>query len=211
MLPLATIGAYVLSACTITLFRPFLAARTDLGRESLNEAKGLTLFMSTATKELESMKDSPDKAQELFVRLLPYALSLGVTETWAEHFFHIIKEANTPESETAYNTLLPSYDYILRQIVSDDMCLYDFSSAVKEFTGTSPSLDMSEIFIFENNSQCRCKSVKNTAAKDFSGNKFPGGGGIELCAAFSPAPLLKYLRLFSLLLFCLCCYIFLSK
>ncbi len=79
----------------------FLAAkmprRTKLGQDTLDQLKGLKLYIETAEKDRIKMMQSPNapyaanaseptRTVNLFEKLLPYAIIFGVEKQWAEQF-----------------------------------------------------------------------------------------------------------------------------
>lgn len=87
------IGAAVLSF----FFGFFMSRRTEQGVVALEKIKGLKLYLQTAEKDRIAMlqspnapyakkSDAPIKTVELFERLLPFAIVLGVENEWANQF-----------------------------------------------------------------------------------------------------------------------------
>lgn len=93
LITFGTIGGAVVFAA----FYHFLAARTSQGVAAEEHIKGLKLYLQVAEKDRIKMLQSPDapyapKADEpahtveLFEKLLPYAVVLGVENEWAKKF-----------------------------------------------------------------------------------------------------------------------------
>jgi uncharacterized membrane protein len=107
----------VMSALIAFGFGVLMPARTAKGVAALEASKGLKMYLETAEKDRIKMLQSPDakyasaheapvKTVELFEKLLPYAMILGVENQWAKQFEGIY---NTPPSWyegnwTAFNT-----------------------------------------------------------------------------------------------------------
>lgn len=84
----------------LVLFGSLMKRRTAQGVAVLEEIKGLKLYIETAEadriKMLQSVDakyapktDAPARTVELFEKLLPFAIILGVEKTWAKEFEHI--------------------------------------------------------------------------------------------------------------------------
>jgi hypothetical protein len=66
---------------------------TSKGKQLQEEVKGLKMYMQTAEKDRMSYLNAPERTPELFERLLPYAMALGVVEIWADQFKDIFTKA----------------------------------------------------------------------------------------------------------------------
>ena len=95
------IGAIVVGAiiCTVTIsiFWALMAARTSVGVSAKEQLEGLKMYMNVAEKDRIQMLQSPKAAYavgvgqpkrtvELFEKLLPYAIIMGVEKQWAKQF-----------------------------------------------------------------------------------------------------------------------------
>ena len=93
----------------------FMKRRSHAGVESYEHIKGLKLYMDTAEKDRLKMMQSVDRPYaepsptvELFEKLLPYAVALGVEQSWAKQFENIYREqpqwysGNTAGFNTVY-------------------------------------------------------------------------------------------------------------
>jgi len=80
---LAAGGAFGMVA---VLFHLLMSAPNKAGRELLDEIEGFALYMRTAEEDLLDILNPPERTPELFERLLPYAVALGLTHQWAEKF-----------------------------------------------------------------------------------------------------------------------------
>jgi hypothetical protein len=90
MQPTAGVAAGILSGLVIIVFGFFMPARTMRGTRELEKVRGFEEFLARVEADrLERVVKTP----EMFERFLPYAMALGVEETWARKFEGI---ANTP-------------------------------------------------------------------------------------------------------------------
>src|SRR3989344_423743 len=99
----ATIGALIVSIAVLALYQVFMSKRTDKGVAAREHILGLKLYMQTAEADRLKMMQSPDapyadrghapaKTVDLFEKLLPYAVALGVEKGWADQFKDIYKQ-----------------------------------------------------------------------------------------------------------------------
>ena len=79
-------AAIVLSVLLLPLFAWLLKAPTGLGRRLLDRIEGFRLYLDVAEKDELELRHPPEKTPELFEAYLPYALALGVEQSWAERF-----------------------------------------------------------------------------------------------------------------------------
>lgn len=88
---------FVIAAVILVLFGLVMPARTLLGAEAVNHVKGLKMYLEIAEKDRIQKLQSPNAAYaanagepartvELFEKLLPYAMVLGVEKQWAKQF-----------------------------------------------------------------------------------------------------------------------------
>jgi uncharacterized membrane protein len=83
MQPAAGIAAGILSGIAIVLFGWFMPSRTIRGTKELEKVRGFQEFLSRVESDrLERTVRTP----EMFERFLPYAMALGVEDTWARAF-----------------------------------------------------------------------------------------------------------------------------
>ena len=93
----AMVASLVISAVIAIGFAIAMPSRTEKGVEALDKINGLKLYLKTAEKDRIKMLQSPDapyannhdapkKTVELFEKLLPYAMVLGVETDWAKQF-----------------------------------------------------------------------------------------------------------------------------
>ncbi|SIN75112.1 DUF2207 domain-containing protein [Chitinophaga niabensis] len=75
-----------------------IKAPTPLGAEKSAAIEGFKMYMETAEENRLDMLTPPKKTPELFERLLPYAIALGLDNEWGEKFKDVLAQANyTPE------------------------------------------------------------------------------------------------------------------
>lgn len=77
----------------------FMGRRSHAGVEAYEHIKGLKLYMDTAEKDRLAMMQSVDRPYaepshtvELYEKLLPYAVALGVEKSWSKQFENIYKQ-----------------------------------------------------------------------------------------------------------------------
>jgi hypothetical protein len=103
ILHLLVVGV-ILSLIIAWLFVRAMPSRTQLGVDAKEKLEGLKLYIETAEKDRIAMLQSPNapyasqsaepvKTVELFEKLLPYAMVLGVEKQWAKQFEGIYLEA----------------------------------------------------------------------------------------------------------------------
>lgn len=81
-------------------FGSVMQRRSHAGVEAYEKAKGLELFMKTAEKDRLAMMQSvdspynePSRTYDLFEKLLPYAVAMGVEKSWAKQFDGLFDKA----------------------------------------------------------------------------------------------------------------------
>jgi uncharacterized membrane protein len=75
----------------------WIAAPTREGRAVLDRIAGFRQYLSTAEGERLDRLTAPKDTPELFERLLPYAIALGVENRWAERFHDELAEASVEQ------------------------------------------------------------------------------------------------------------------
>ncbi len=85
--PVSAIGVVaVLMLVVLAVFARLLPAYSVEGRKLQDRIQGLRQYLSVAEKDdLARMKAPPQTAEE-FAKFLPYAVALGVEQTWADRF-----------------------------------------------------------------------------------------------------------------------------
>jgi uncharacterized membrane protein YgcG len=75
------------------LFYWLLHAPTTEGRQLMDEIAGFKQFLSVAEKDRLEVLNPPQKTPELFERMLPFALALGVEHKWSAQFRSVLFDA----------------------------------------------------------------------------------------------------------------------
>ncbi|MEM9402515.1 MAG: DUF2207 domain-containing protein [Pseudomonadota bacterium] len=70
----------------ILVFAFIMRRPTIRGRKLLDELLGFRDYLDIAEKDEMNLRNPPQKTPQLFERYLPYALALGVDQTWGERF-----------------------------------------------------------------------------------------------------------------------------
>jgi uncharacterized membrane protein len=76
----------------VALFGKIMPQKTVFGNELHTKIRGLKLYMDVAEKDRINFHNAPEKNPEVFEKLLPYAIVLGVEKKWAEQFKDIYRE-----------------------------------------------------------------------------------------------------------------------
>jgi len=74
------------SGAVLVIFGYIIPARTKKGVEVKEHILGLKLYMSVAEQRRLEFHNAPEKKPEVFEKLLPYAMALGVEKQWAKQF-----------------------------------------------------------------------------------------------------------------------------
>ena len=75
------------------LFYVLMKAPTVQGRKLMDKLEGLRRYMRVAEKDRLNLDELPERTPELFERLLPYAIALGVGNAWARSFTDVLEQA----------------------------------------------------------------------------------------------------------------------
>ncbi|MEO8065572.1 MAG: DUF2207 domain-containing protein [Candidatus Doudnabacteria bacterium] len=134
------------------IFARLLRAYTEEGRRLTDEIEGFKLFLSVTEKDRLAFHNPPDKTPELFERMLPYALALGVEHEWAQQFADVF--AKLEKQGVVYSPVW--YYGSFAHFAPDDFA----SSLGHSFTGVVAS-----------------SSTPPGSSSGFSGGGFSGGGG----------------------------------
>lgn len=59
----------------------------------MDQIEGFRMYIQTAEGDRLSQQPAPQKTPELFEKLLPYAIALGVENAWAEQFTDVLQAA----------------------------------------------------------------------------------------------------------------------
>lgn len=97
---IGSVFGIALSGVILFIFSRYMSQRTTKGTQELEYILGLKEYINTAEADrIEMMQDpdspyakSPDNTIELFEKLLPYAIVLGVEKNWGERFKDLYTE-----------------------------------------------------------------------------------------------------------------------
>ena len=81
-------------------FYDLLKAPTRLGRKVLDRLEGFELYLSVAEEDRMNFHNPPERTPELFEKILPYALALGVEQAWGERFAGVLAAAGRDPSRS---------------------------------------------------------------------------------------------------------------
>ncbi|MFA6552534.1 MAG: DUF2207 domain-containing protein [Candidatus Paceibacterota bacterium] len=76
----------VLSGIIIIIFGSYMPSRTELGVSTKESLLGLKEYLQIAEKDRLKFHNAPEKNPQIFEKLLPYAMVLGVEKAWAKEF-----------------------------------------------------------------------------------------------------------------------------
>lgn len=68
------------------IFSKFMASKTEKGVSTYEYLLGLKEYLQIAEKDRLTFHNAPEKKPEVFEKLLPYAMILGVEKSWAKEF-----------------------------------------------------------------------------------------------------------------------------
>jgi len=89
-----TIGV---SIATVVGFAVVMRTPTLRGRKLLDEIQGFEEYLEVAEKYELNLRAPPEKTPELFEKMLPFALALGVEQNWAEKFAAVLAAVRSPD------------------------------------------------------------------------------------------------------------------
>jgi uncharacterized membrane protein YgcG len=92
-----TAAAGAVYGLAIALFGRIMSAPTVAGRRLKDHLDGFALYMRTAEEDRLNRLTPPERTPELFERLLPYAVGLGLTQQWAAKFADVLTAATRPD------------------------------------------------------------------------------------------------------------------
>ena len=75
---------------------------TAKGRGVMDQIEGFRMYLGPVEGEMLEKINPPEKTPQLFEKLLPYALALGVENTWAEQFVEVLRAAATDPASSTY-------------------------------------------------------------------------------------------------------------
>lgn len=141
--------AVFVSSIIIIIFGALMPMRTHKGVLAREHILGLKEYMNVAEKDRLKFHNAPEKNPQLFEKLLPFAIALGVDKAWSKQFEDIYKTNPSWYSDGtghAFNAYLLSSS------------LGDFSSSLNSAVGSSTT-------------------TASSGGSGFSGGSGGGGGG----------------------------------
>ena len=60
------------------------------------------MYLGPVEGEMLEAMNPPEKTSQLFEKFLPYALALGVENTWAERFVEVLRAASADPASSSY-------------------------------------------------------------------------------------------------------------
>jgi uncharacterized membrane protein len=96
------IVATVVSGLIIIIFGLLMPARTAKGVMARDHILGLKEYMSVAEKDRMQFHNAPEKNPQLFEKLLPFAIALGVYTAWAKQFEGIFNQNPSWYSDSSH-------------------------------------------------------------------------------------------------------------
>lgn len=144
-MPWSLIVGLILSGLVIIIFGRYMPARTLKGAETRYKILGLEEFIKTAEADRLKFQEK----ENIFEKLLPYAMTLGIAEKWTKAFEGIYK---TPPSWYSSN---------------DPNFIHSFNTYYFLHSMTALSASMGTTF----------QSAPRSSGSGFGGGGFSGGGG----------------------------------
>jgi uncharacterized membrane protein len=86
----------------MVLFAIIMKRPTLRGRQLLDEMLGFKDYLEIAEKNELNLRNPPEKTPQLFEAYLPYALALGVDQSWSEKFSEVLASSRQADG-TAYS------------------------------------------------------------------------------------------------------------
>jgi len=86
----------------MVLFAVIMKRPTLRGQKLLDEMLGFKDYLEIAEKDELNLRNPPEKTPALFEAYLPYALALGVDQSWAEKFSEVLASSRQADG-TAYS------------------------------------------------------------------------------------------------------------
>lgn len=75
------------------LFSYLLKAPTVIGRQVMDEIEGFRMYLAATEKDRLNFLHPPEDTPQLFEKLLPYAIALGVENKWGTRFAAVLEQA----------------------------------------------------------------------------------------------------------------------
>ena len=80
------------------IFWRLIKQPTEKGRGVMDQIEGFRMYLGPVEGNVLEKMNPPEKTPQLFEKFLPYALALGVENTWAERFVDVLRAASTDPS-----------------------------------------------------------------------------------------------------------------
>lgn len=100
--------ASIVSGLIIIVFSFIMSSRTKKGVLAREHILGLKVYLNVAEKDRINFHNAPEKKPEIFEKLLPFAMALGVEKAWAEQFKDIYNQQPdwySSSNHTAFNAV----------------------------------------------------------------------------------------------------------
>ncbi len=95
-LDVVLLGSGAVFGFLIALFHLLMARPTKAGRKLLDHIEGFALYLGTAEEERLNLLNPPERTPELFEKLLPYAIALGLAHQWSAQFAGVVGATTMP-------------------------------------------------------------------------------------------------------------------
>ncbi|MEC8336863.1 MAG: DUF2207 domain-containing protein, partial [Planctomycetota bacterium] len=141
------------------IFWRLIKQPTEKGRGVMDAIEGFRMYLGPVEGDLLETLNPPEKTPALFEKMLPYALALGVENSWAERFVEVLQVAAADPS----STYQPVWYVGTRW---DDNSLGSFSSDLSSSLSSAIS-----------SSSTAPGSSSGSSGGGFSGGGGGGGGG----------------------------------
>ncbi len=109
LLTIVDIVSAIASSATIILFGLKMPKATKEGVVVREKILGLKMYMDVAEKDRINFHNAPEKNPELFEKLLPFAMVLGVEKVWAKQFEGIYTKSSSWYNDTAGRAFSPVF------------------------------------------------------------------------------------------------------
>lgn len=84
---------------------------TPSGAQIKSELKGFKMYLETSEKRRLNFSTPSEKMPELFEKLLPYAIALGVANKWGKKFTNALEQHNYNPSWYIGSTIFRPYNF----------------------------------------------------------------------------------------------------
>ena len=94
---LLVVAAGIVFGTVVALFHFLMSAPTKAGRALMDQIEGFALYLRTAEESRLDILNPPERTPDLFERLLPYAVALGLSHQWGAKFAGVLTSTATPD------------------------------------------------------------------------------------------------------------------